>query len=101
MDEMIKYEDKIIEYENSKFDDGDIVVDDVAVTYTQNNDCTEKEGCQVLYVEARNNGVARFIAISTDKKNWWSIDDINSLVILLEDFKHRSGLDNVKFDKEK
>ena len=92
--------DKILEYENSKFEDGDVVIDEVSVTYTQNNDCTEdREGCQVLHVQARNNGVARFISLSTDGENWWSIDDIPSLVKLLEDFKHRSGLDNVNFDK--
>lgn len=85
--------EKIVPFEKSNIkDDNEIQVDGVKVTYIQNSDCTENDYVQVLHIEARNNGVDRFISFSTDGENWWSINDTDSLVNLFNDFKNRASL---------
>lgn len=77
-------------YEDFKFEDEHIGVDDVSVTYLQNSDCTEEDGnVQSITISTRNNGVGRFINIKTEN---WSFDDINELEELIKDFKQRAGL---------
>lgn len=77
-------------YEDFKFEDGHIGIDDVSITYLQNSDCTEEdENVQSITMSTRNNGVGRFINIKTEN---WSFDDINELEDLIKDFKQRAGL---------
>ena len=80
---------KVQPYESEHGDDI-VSVDEVSVTYTQSNDCTQPElMVQTLTLTTRNNGIARFIHISTDG---WSISDAGELATILEDFKGRAGL---------
>lgn len=77
-------------YEDFKFEDGHIGIDDVSITYLQNSDCTEEdENVQSITISTRNNGVGRFVNIKTEN---WSFDDINELEELIKDFKQRAGL---------
>jgi len=71
---------------NNKGDD-DVYVNDVSVEYEQ--DTVDEEDYQILKVSTENNGVARYINISTEK---WSISDIDDLIQILEDFKKRASL---------
>lgn len=79
-------------YEDFKFEDGHIGIDNVAITYLQNSDCSGEDGeenVQSITISTRNNAVARFINIKT---NSWSISDADELVKLIEDFKKRAEL---------
>lgn len=76
-------------YEDFKFEDGHIGIDDVSITYLQNGDCTEDGNVQSITISTRNNGVGRFINIKTEN---WSFDDIKELEELIKDFKQRAGL---------
>ena len=67
--------------------DYDVYVEDVSVEYGQ--DTVDEEVNQILKVSTENNGVARYINISTEK---WSISDIDDFIQILEDFKKRAGL---------
>lgn len=65
----------------------DVYVEDVSVEYGQ--DTVDEEDYQILKVSTENNGVARYINISTEK---WSFSDIDDLIQILEDFKRRASL---------
>ena len=67
--------------------DYDVYVEDVSVEYRQ--DTVDEEDYQILKVSTENNGVARYINISTEK---WSFSDIDDLIQILEDFKRRASL---------
>ena len=67
--------------------DYDVYVEDVSVEYGQ--DTVDEEYYQILKVFTENNGVARYINISTEK---WSFSDIDDLIQILEDFKKRASL---------
>ena len=67
--------------------DYDVYVEDVSVEYGQ--DTVDEEDYQILKVFTENNGVARYINISTEK---WSFSDIDDLIQILEDFKKRASL---------
>jgi len=67
--------------------DDDVYVEDVSVEYGQ--DTVDEEDYQILKVSTENNGVARYINISTEK---WSFSDIDDLIQILEDFKRRASL---------
>lgn len=67
--------------------DYDVYVEDVSVEYGQ--DTLDEENYQILKVSTENNGVARYINISTEK---WSFSDIDDLIQILEDFKKRASL---------
>ena len=83
----------ILPFENEdRYEDDNVFVDDVTITYCQSADCSGDDGeetVQVITVSSRNNGVARFINIKTDS---WSISDISELQGLIEDFKKRALL---------
>ncbi len=76
-------------------DDNQVLLSDIKMTYIQNPDCTEnRDGDpQELIISTRDNGVAKFINIST---NNWSIDDIQDLEYVINDFKRR-----IDYDKQK
>lgn len=79
-------------YEDFKFEDELIGIDDVSVTYLRSTDSSGDDGeelVQSITISTRNNGCARFINIKTES---WSIEDIDELVKLLEDFKKRAEL---------
>lgn len=77
-------------YEDFKFEDGHIGIDDVSITYLQNSDCTEEdENVQSITISTRNNGLGRFMNIKTEN---WSFEDINELEELIKDFKQRAEL---------
>jgi hypothetical protein len=50
---------------------------------------------QTLTVSARNNGVSRFLNLKTDN---WSIDGIDELSEIIEDFKKRAGITDKEFN---
>ena len=84
----------IVPYEFSKFEDGEIIVDRVSVTYTQNNDSSGedpdgRDGAQEITLTARNNGAARFVNIKTES---WSIENTDELKALVEDFEKRASI---------
>lgn len=65
----------------------EILLDSIQMIYVQNGDCTEdKDTVQELTIRTRDNGVAKFLNLET--KNW-SIDDTDSLVAIINDFKKR------------
>ena len=77
-------------YEDFKFEDSIVGIDNVSITYLQNSDCTEEDGnVQSITLSTRNNGVHRFMNIKTEN---WSFDGINELEELIKDFKQRAGL---------
>ena len=82
---------EIKSYENFNFKDEEVGIDEVSITYLQNSDCSGEDGeesAQSIIISTRNNGVARFLNIKTDS---WSIDNIDELIKLIEDFKIRAG----------
>jgi hypothetical protein len=86
-------ETKILPIENMSYKSSEIAVDDVSVTYVQTNDCTEDDGAQSITLSTRNNGVARFLNIKTEREGW-SFENIEDLEILIEDFKRRALLND-------
>ena len=65
-------------------------IDEIAINYVQNGDCTETDDVQQITISARNNGLARFINIKTDS---WSIESEEELINLIQDFKKRAELE--------
>ena len=77
-------------YEDFKFEDSIVGIDNASITYLQSSDCTEEDGnVQSITISTRNNGVGRFMNIKTEN---WSFDNINELEELIKDFKQRAGL---------
>lgn len=71
---------------NNKGDD-DIYIEDVSVEYSQYS-VTDND-YNTLRVFTENNGVARYLNISTEK---WEFSDIDELIEILNDFKKRASL---------
>lgn len=94
---------KIVPFEEMKFDDNEIAVDEVSVTYIQNADCCQnhEEDVQELKVTAQNNGAARFIRFYTGKTGW-AIDNPEGILKVLYDFVNRAGIvyDDVETTEE-
>ena len=81
---------EIKSYEDFKFEDNKIGIDDVSITYLQNSDCTENgDDVQSITISCRNNGTARFLNIKTEN---WSLGDAEEILALLKDFEKRAGL---------
>ena len=80
-----------IDSDKFKYESQQIGIDEVSIQYVQSNDCTEEEGAQTITVSTRNNGVNRFINIKTGEEGF-SIDNLEELVEIINDFKNRSGL---------
>lgn len=81
---------EIKSYENFKFEDNKIGIDDVSITYLQNSDCTEsKDETQSITISCRNNGVTRFLNIKTEN---WSLENAEEMLALLKDFEKRAEL---------
>jgi hypothetical protein len=79
-------------YEKFAFEDGNVGIDKVTVSYLQNSDSSGDDGeenVQKLILTTRNNGVARFINIKTDS---WSIDNADELIQIIKDFEKRAEL---------
>jgi len=83
---------KINPWEKASFEDDTVNIDDVSVQYMQNPDCTEDSDGdpQTIIISSRNNGIARFINISTTN---WSIGSVDELVQIINDFCNRAGID--------
>ena len=82
----------ILPFENNKYGDEEIFIDDVSITYGQVSDNSGKDGeetVQEITISTRNNGVARYMNIKTDS---WSFVDINELKKIIDDFKKRALL---------
>ena len=87
---IVPYEEA--EFENERWVDGTVVIDEISIKYLQNADTSGDDGneeVQELTLTARNNGVARFVNLKTKS---WSIDDVDELKTIIEDFEHRSGI---------
>lgn len=83
---------KIVPFEEMNYEDYEVCIDDVSITYVQTGDCTEdRDSCQDLTLTARNNGVTRFINIKTGD-NGWSIDSVEALKQIIQDFEKRACL---------
>lgn len=81
---------EIKSYENFHFEDNEVGIDDVSITYLQRSDCTENEDdTQSITISCRNNGVARFLNIKTEN---WSLENAEEMLALLKDFEKRAGL---------
>lgn len=84
---------KIVPFEKSDFKDNEIYINEVSISYYQNNDCTEsEEEVQKMVVSCRNNGMARFVNIKTDE-NGWSIDSVDNIKLIVDDFCRRAEID--------
>ena len=69
------------------FKEDSITLEEVKVTYTQDNDCTQdNDDCQVLTLEAVDGGGGMFYRMTTNQKGW-SFDKIDSLIEVLKNFK--------------
>ena len=78
---------KIEPVETGILKDDVISIDEASITYLQgpdNNSASDEE--QAITISADNNGVARYISIKTDR---WSINDVDDLVAIINDFKKR------------
>ena len=84
---------KILPIEKTKYGDNEVAINDISVTYVQTSDWTEEEGCQTLTLSTRNHGVARFLNINTGPEGW-SINGIDDLKMVIDDFKKRALLDD-------
>ena len=96
---IVPYEEATLN-ENGKWEEGTVVIDEVSIEYLQNTDCSGHDGneeVQALKITSRNNGVERFLNIKTDS---WSIDGVDELKTIIEDFKHRSGIYTEKEEKQ-
>ena len=96
---IVPYEEATLN-KSGKWDDETVVIDEVSIEYLQNTDCSGHDGneeVQALKITARNNGVARFLNIKTDS---WSIESADELKVIIEDFKHRSGIYTEKEGKQ-
>lgn len=96
---IVPYEEATLN-ENGKWGDETVVIDDISIKYLQNSDSSGDDGdeeVQELTLTARNNGIARFLNIKTDS---WSIDGVDELKAIIEDFKHRSGIYTEKEEKK-
>lgn len=79
-------------FEDMGYQDNEICIDDISVTYVQTSDCTEEEeGTQTITISSRNSGAGRFINIKTGLEGW-SIENIEDLIQILNDFKQRALL---------
>ena len=77
----------MIEFEN-KFKD--VEVSKIIIDYTQPGDCEEdRENYQTLRLESVYNGSAPFIRMSLVDCNHFSIDGIDDLKKIIEDFKEK------------
>lgn len=74
-------------------EDNEVLLYEATIKYVQNPDCTEDQDgdWQELTISTRDNGVAKFLNIKT---NNWSIDDIDNLALVVNDFKQRIGYDD-------
>ena len=82
----------ILPFENNKYGDEEIFIDDVSITYGQVSDNSGKDGeetVQEITISTRNNGIARYMNIKTDS---WSFVDINELKKIIDDFEKRALL---------
>ena len=87
---MSKYHINIVPFERMKFVDNEVAVDDISITYIQNNDTTEdQDEVQTITISTRNNGAGRFLHIKTEG---WSIEDGEEMNRLLNDFCDRAAL---------
>ena len=82
---------EIKSFENMEYRDNEICIDDTSINYVQTNDCTEEEGAQTITISSRNNGVRRFVNIKTGPEGW-SINDVDDLIQIINDFKQRALL---------
>lgn len=72
---------------HNKKGDEDVYVEDVSVEYIQ--DTANEDDIEILKVFTENNGIARYLNISTEK---WSFGEIDDLIEILNDFKKRASL---------
>lgn len=96
---IVPYEEATLN-ENGEWNNETVVINEVSIEYLQNTDCSGNDGnedVQALKITARNNGVERFLNIKTDS---WSIDSADELKVIIEDFKHRSGIYTEKEEKQ-
>lgn len=73
---------------NGYYEGETILLDEVKCTYLQESDCTESsDEPQAITLSTRDGGGGKFIHIKTEG---WSInDDLESLKLVIEDFKKR------------
>ena len=82
----------IVSFDNAKFEDGEVHIDEVSITYAQNGDCTEDSDIeQEIRFEARNNGSGRFVCFHTEG---WSLNNADDFKELYDDFCRRAEIIN-------
>lgn len=80
---------------SNEFSTESVALSKVTIEYTQDLDSCQLESevgecCQVLTIETDDAGGGKFMRFST---NSWSIDKLEDLVDVFEDFKKRSSCD--------
>ena len=69
-------------------EDNEILLDEISITYVQDNDCTESRDGepQSITLSTRDGGGGKFLHIKT---TGWSVSDSDDLVKLINDFTKR------------
>ena len=70
-----------------------IALSKMTIEYVQDLDCCQSEneypeGCQTLTITTEDGGGGKFLRVNTSSAGW-SIDSIDELINLLNDFKQR------------
>ncbi len=91
---------KIVPCEEGNFEDNEVLVDDVTISYLQRNDSSGEDvdgidGAQKITLKTRSNGLKRFVNIQTES---WSIDSVDELEKIVDDFEKRAGLKSKQHD---
>lgn len=65
-----------------------VAIQEISITYSQLSDCNSSQD-QYLTITTQDNGAGLYYNISTEK---WSIDSIEELKYIIEDFESRLNL---------
>lgn len=67
---------------------------DLRMVFTQDDDCVEGDGGQILEIKTQNGGGGDFYVISTER---WAFDNIEDLIEILKQFQEKHN--KVRIDK--
>lgn len=72
--------------------DGDIVVDEVSVTYVQEADCCSSDEIQAIKFSTVNNGCGNFVVFEITEGSRWALNSAEEFVNMYNDFCRRAGI---------
>lgn len=84
------------------YNDNNVKVEKVSVTYYQPGDCCQSEDeYQYITLTTEDGGGGPFIRISIPDNGIWSITDETELVKLIKDFQTRVNYDEGEWERKK